>query len=405
MFNTIDDLEPEQRLLMRIDVNAPVDDGAVQDNRRFVRHAETIAELADDGHAVALLAHQGRPGRDTFVTLEQHADILADHLDRPVEYVPSTYGDEALDAIEDLEGGDVLVLENVRMTDDELADRTPEEHGESDLVQTLAPEFDAYVNDGYSVAHRPHASIVGFPQVTDSYAGRVMEDEYEYNTSIERREFDGKVTMVLGGTKVEDVVAAMENLDEKVDQFLLGGIVGQLFLRSEGYEIGIDTPEGPGLYDESWEENEETIREVKERYGDRISLPVDVAREGDEGERVTERVEDAADHPDEYLDVGEETVEAYQPHVRESEAVLVKGALGVFEMEQFSHGTVGVLRAVAETDCYSVVGGGDTSRTVTMYDLGEENFDHLSIAGGAYLRALTGAPLPAVEALEAAAER
>jgi phosphoglycerate kinase len=405
MFNTIDDLDSEQQLLMRIDVNAPVEDGQVQDNRRFGRHAETIRALVDDGHALALLAHQGRPGRDTFVTLEQHADILADHVGTDVDYVPSTYGEEALDAVDDLDSGDVLVLENVRMTDDELADRTPEEHGQSDLVQTLAPEFDAYVNDGYSVAHRPHASIVGFPQVMDSYAGLVMEDEYEYNTSIERREFDGKVTMVLGGTKVEDVVAAMENLDEKVDQFLLGGIVGHLFLRAEGYEIGIDTPDGPGLYDDSWADNEATIREVIDRYGDRISLPVDIAREGEDGERVTDAVEDASGHPDEYMDVGERTVEEYTPHVRESEAVLVKGALGVFEIEQFSHGTVGVLEAVAETDCFSVVGGGDTSRTVTMYGLGEENFDHLSIAGGAYLKALTGEPLPAVEALEAAAER
>ncbi|SNZ11675.1 phosphoglycerate kinase [Natronoarchaeum philippinense] len=404
MFNTIDDLDSEQRLLMRVDLNAPVDDGDVQDNRRFARHAETVAELTENDHAVALMAHQGRPGRDTFVTLEQHADILADHLDHPVEYVPSTYGEEALDATEDLESGDVLMLENVRMTDEELADLTPEEHGETEFVQTLAPEFDAYVNDGYSVAHRAHTSIVGFPQVMDSYAGSVMEDEYEYNTSIERREFDGKVTMALGGTKAEDVIAAMENLDEKVDQFLLGGIVGHLFLRAKGYEIGIDTPDGPGLYDESWEENEETIREVIETYGDRISLPVDVAREGEDGERVTERVENA-DHPDEYMDVGEATIDEYRPHIEESEAVLVKGALGVFEMEQFSYGTRGVLEAIAETDCYAVVGGGDTSRAVEMYDIGAEHFDHLSIAGGAYLRALTGAPLPAVEALEAAAER
>jgi len=187
MFETIDDLDDQQRLLMRIDVNAPVEDGEVQDNRRFARHAETISELLADDHAIALMAHQGRPGRDTFVTLEQHADILAEHVGEPVEYVPSTYGEEALDAIDDLESGEVILLENVRMTDEELADLTPEEHGETEFVETLAPEFDAYVNDGYSVAHRAHTSIVGFPQVMDSYAGRVMTDEYEYNTSVERR--------------------------------------------------------------------------------------------------------------------------------------------------------------------------------------------------------------------------
>lgn len=401
MFETIDDLDDQQRLLMRIDVNAPVDDGEVQDNRRFVRHAETISELLANDHAVALMAHQGRPGRDTFVTLEQHADILADHVGESVEYVPSTYGEEALDALDDLESGDVILLENVRMTDEELADLTPEEHGETEFVQTLAPEFDAYVNDGYSVAHRAHTSIVGFPQVMDSYAGRVMADEYEYNTSVERREFDGKVTMVLGGTKAEDVIAAMEHLDEKVDQFLLGGIVGHLFLRAEGYEIGMDTPDGPGgLYDDNWESNEETIREVIDEYGDRISLPVDVAREGEDGERVTDRMESLQGAADDYMDIGEATIDAYRPHVEESEAVLVKGALGVFEMEPFSYGTRGVLQAIADTDCFSVVGGGDTSRSVEMYDIGTEHFNHLSIAGGAYLKALTGEPLAAIEALE-----
>ncbi|MFC7114340.1 phosphoglycerate kinase [Natronoarchaeum sp. GCM10025703] len=400
MFETIDDLDDQQRLLMRIDVNAPVEDGEVQDNRRFARHAETISELLADDHAIALMAHQGRPGRDTFVTLEQHADILAEHVGEPVEYVPSTYGEEALDAIDDLESGDVILLENVRMTDEELADLTPEEHGETEFVRTLAPEFDAYVNDGYSVAHRAHTSIVGFPQVMDSYAGRVMTDEYEYNTSVERREFDGKVTMVLGGTKAEDVIAAMEHLDEKVDQFLLGGIVGHLFQRAKGYDIGKDTPDGPSLYDDNWEANEETIHEVIEEYGDRISLPVDVAREGEDGERVTDRMENLQGAPDAYMDIGEATIDEYRPHVEESEAVLVKGALGVFEMEEFSYGTRGVLQAVADTDCFSVVGGGDTSRSIEMYDIGTENFDHLSIAGGAYLKALTGEPLAAVEALE-----
>jgi phosphoglycerate kinase len=400
MFETIDDLDDQQRLLMRIDVNAPVEDGEVQDNRRFARHAETISELLADDHAIALMAHQGRPGRDTFVTLEQHADILAEHVGEPVEYVPSTYGEEALDAIDDLESGEVILLENVRMTDEELADLTPEEHGETEFVETLAPEFDAYVNDGYSVAHRAHTSIVGFPQVMDSYAGRVMTDEYEYNTSVERREFDGKVTMVLGGTKAEDVIAAMEHLDEKVDQFLLGGIVGHLFQRANGYDIGKDTPDGPGLYDDNWEANEETIHEVIDEYGDRISLPVDVAREGENGERVTDRMENLQGAPDAYMDIGEATIDEYRPHVEESEAVLVKGALGVFEMEEFSYGTRGVLQAVADTDCFSVVGGGDTSRSIEMYDIGTENFDHLSIAGGAYLKALTGEPLAAVEALE-----
>jgi phosphoglycerate kinase len=397
MFETLDDLPEDRRVLVRIDVNAPVEDGEVRDNKRFSRHAKTLAELADAGHRVAVLAHQGRPGRETFVDLEGHAEILSEHLDREVRYVPDTYGEEALEAIRGLEAGELLLLENVRMVDEELADRSPEAHAESALVETLASEFDAYVNDAYSTAHRAHASIVGFPRVLDAYAGRVMEAEYEANSAIQEREFDGEVTMVLGGTKADDLIYVMERVEGKVDRFLLGGIVGELFLRAAGHDVGYDV-EDTDLFDEQWDEGEETIRELVEEYGGRIRLPTDLAYEdGDErAEVAVEGVEKDAS----FLDVGSDTVAAYESLVADSEAVFVKGALGVFEDERFAEGTVGVLEAIADADCFSVVGGGDTARAIDLYDLDEADFSHVSIAGGAYVRALTGESLPAIEALE-----
>jgi len=124
-FNTIDDLEAEQRVLVRLDLNSPLDDGEIQDNRRFSRHAETVRELAEAGHRVVLMAHQGRPGNDTFVSLDQHADIMAGHIDRDVGFVDDIYGDDAIEAIEALESGEVLLLENSRMSDDELPEEDP----------------------------------------------------------------------------------------------------------------------------------------------------------------------------------------------------------------------------------------------------------------------------------------
>ncbi|APW96839.1 phosphoglycerate kinase [Halobiforma lacisalsi AJ5] len=400
-FRTIDDLESGQQLLVRLDLNAPVEDGEVQDNRRFARHAETVAELLADDHAVALLAHQGRPGRDTFVSLEGHADILADHLGGAVAFVDDTFGEDALEAIDDLESGEVLLLENTRMCDEELPEEDPDVKADTEFVRTLAPEFDAYVNDAYSAAHRSHASLVGFPRVMDAYAGRVMEAEYTANSAIQEREFDGPVTMVLGGTKAEDLIPVIEEVDDTVDRFCLGGIVGELFLRADGYDVGYDV-EGTEFFDHQWDDHQETIERVLEEYGDRLHLASDLAYDAD-GERAEHAVQEIEKETP-YLDVGSETADEYADLVAESEAVFVKGALGVFEDERFADGTVEVLSAIADTDCFSVIGGGDTSRAIPMYDLEEEDFSHVSVAGGAYVRALTGQGLVGVEVLEAAAD-
>jgi phosphoglycerate kinase len=402
-FRTFEDLDPGQRLLVRVDLNSPIEGGEPQDNRRFSRHAETIQELIDDDHRIVLMAHQGRPGRDDFVSLSEHAEIFADHLDHPVDFVPDTHGEEALDAIKSVDAGEVLLIENTRMAEDELPEEPPKAKADTGFVQALAPAFDAYVNDAYSAAHRSHASLVGFPPVLPSYAGRVMETEYEANTAIARREFEGEVTMIVGGTKATDVIDAMDAVGDKVDQFCLGGIAGELFLRAAGHPVGYDLDDAD-LYDSQWTENEATIKSVLEERGEQISLATDLAYEGGDGERAEVTVADIDEKENSYLDIGSETVETYASTIRDSEAVFVKGALGVFEDERFADGTVGILSAIADTDCFSVVGGGDTSRAIGMYGLAEEDFSHVSIAGGAYLRALTGEPLAAVKALGDATE-
>ncbi|SDX61929.1 phosphoglycerate kinase [Halobellus clavatus] len=398
-FDTLDDLDDGQRVLVRLDLNSPIEDGEPQDNRRFERHAQTVRELADAGHRIALLAHQGRPGREDFTSLAGHAEILASYLDHDVVFVEDIYGETATDAIEALDAGEVLLLENTRMCDDELPEEAPETKAETEFVQSLAPHFDAYVNDAYSAAHRSHASLVGFPLVVPAYAGRVMETEYEANTAIANKSFDGRVTMVVGGTKATDVIDVMNTLGETVDDFLLGGIAGELFLRADGAPVGFDLDPEQDLYDSQWEANHELIEEMLDERREQITLATDLASD-DDGERAEESVADIDEKTVSYLDVGTDTAESYAEVVRDSEAVFVKGALGVFEEEPFSVGTVRVLEAIAETDCFSVVGGGDTSRAIEMYGMDEADFDHVSIAGGAYIRALTGQPLAGVEALK-----
>jgi len=401
-YRTLDDLADGQRVVVRVDINSPVSEGRVRDNRRFARHAETLRELVESDHRVAVLAHQGRPGRESFTSLDQHADVLAEHLGAPVEFVPDTHGPRAIEAIRDLESGEVLLLENVRMVMDELPEKPPEKHTRSTLVRTLAPEFDAYVGDAYSAAHRSHASLVGFPLVMDASAGRVMAAEYEANSAIATREFDGDVTMVAGGKKATDVIEVMTALEGTVDNFLLGGVAGELFLRALGYEVGRDLG-GADVYDEQYARNREKIQHLIEAHPSDLVFPTDLAYEAD-GERAEVTVADVRNKNHDYLDVGTDTTSRYADIAASSAAVFVKGALGVFEDERFSYGTVNVLEAIAARDCFSVVGGGDTSRAIELYGLRESDFSHVSIAGGAYIRALTGEPLPAVEVLKRAAE-
>ncbi|QSG16258.1 phosphoglycerate kinase [Halapricum desulfuricans] len=398
-YNTLDDLEPGQRVLVRVDLNSPVEDGVVQDNNRFDRYAETVAALAEDDHKVVLMAHQGRPGRDDFVSLDQHAEILEGYVGKPIDFVDDIYGDDAIDAIEGLDAGEILLLENTRMADDELPEKPAEEHAESEFVQTLAPLFDAFVNDAYSAAHRAHASTVGFAVELPTYAGLVMDKEYQYNTSVAEKEFDGQVTMLCGGNKSEDVISVVNNLEEKVDTFLVGGLPGELFLRAEGEPVGMDVG-GMDLLDDQWEETKDTLEDLVENRRDDFELPVDFAYEDENGERAEISLEDIDEKETGYLDIGHETIEAYEPIIRESEAVFVKGAVGVFEDERFADGTVELIEAIGETDCFSVVGGGDTARTLSLYGLDEDDYDHVSIAGGAYLNALTGQELVVVDVLK-----
>jgi len=181
-----------------------------------------------------------------------------------------------------------------------------------------------------------------------------MEHEYTANTAIRERSFDGTVTLVLGGTKAEDSIPVIEQVDETADQFCLGGVIGELFLRADGHEVGYDI-EGTKLFDHQWEAHQETIERVLEEDGDRLHLPRDLAYD-DNGERAETPVEGITKETS-YFDIGSETAGRYADLVTESEAVFVKGALGVFEDKRFADGTIEVLSAIADTECFSVVGG------------------------------------------------
>ncbi len=400
---TLDDVEVKGKtVLVRVDINSPVDsNGRVTSDTRIRLHARTLEELAAKGARVVVLAHQGRKGEPDFVSLKDHSRVLGGILERPVRFVDDVAGEKALKAIRELNPGEILVLDNVRFHPDETRKVSAEEHAKSELVRSLAPLCDLFVLDGFSVAHRSHASVVGFARVLPTVAGRVMEAELEALNRI-TEEIRKPFICILGGSKVEKASEFIEFLLSKgVDLILTGGLAGNLLLHASGVRLGEATLailERKGLLGFA-----ERMGEVVQQNPDRVMLPVDVAVKGENGERVELEVSQLpSNHP--IYDIGSKTISRYVEAVRKAKTVFVSGPLGVYEEENFAKGTFEVFKAIAESNAYSVASGGHTVSALRAFKLAS-SFNHVSIAGGAFLEYLMGKKLAGVEALKEAARR
>ncbi|MFP4117083.1 MAG: phosphoglycerate kinase [Candidatus Aenigmatarchaeota archaeon] len=388
---TLQDVDlKEKKVLVRVDLNSTVKHGRVKLTPRIKEHAKTLDELCDKGCGVVALAHQGRPGRDDFTHLEEHAELLNQLLDRRIIFVRDITGKLAQKAIDELHEEDIILLDNVRMHEDELKDVSPEEHGKSGLVQTLSEHCDIYVNDAFSVCHRNQASITGFPQVMESVAGPLLEEDVEKVNHIEESEEPRH--FILGGDKPEDAVEVMERMleDGVANLVMLGGRIGEIFLEVNGHDLGAKSNDVG--------ESKDKVNRLLEKYGDRIIMPKDLAYEKN-GMREEVKVEDLP-VSEEVLDIGTETAREFKDKLEEAETIVLNGPLGVFEKENFKKGTRKVLNKLKEMDRFILVGGGDTSHAVE--DLGfdvEKDFTHVSLAGGAFVKALLGEELVGVEVL------
>ncbi len=402
-FLTLDDVDFQGKsVLVRVDINSPIDPqtGEILDASRIEAHSTTIKTL--ENSKVVILAHQGRPGSSDFTTLEEHSRVLSKYLEKEVEYIDDIIGPAARDRISRLKPGEVLMLENVRFLAEETLEFPPEKHANSWLVRKLSPLFDLFVNDAFAAAHRPHASLTGFPEVLPAVAGRVMEKELRALSRVFADWSRKKRVFVIGGAKIGDMVKFIDTLlTQKIaNQVLLGGLVSLLFLKASGFSLG--EPTESVLESRGASKYIDLAKDLLQRYSSKIALPTDVA-ENQGGERKEINVSNLpAQNP--IMDVGGETIDRYKAEIASADIVVLKGPAGVIEEPAFSLGTKEILRAVAHSKALSIVGGGHESAILNELGL-TDKIDYVSSGGGALIAFLSGETLPAVEALARAAAR
>jgi len=404
-FLTIDDLDLKNKtVLVRVDFNSPLDPKTKQiiNDKRIRAHAEaTISELVKKGAKTVILAHQGRPGDADFIPLNQHAELLGKALNMNVKYVDDVLGEAAQNAVKALKSGEVLVLGNVRGLPYEQKKRTPEEHSKTEFVKNLAPLADVFVNDAFAAAHRAHVSMVGFTAVLPSAAGKIMERELKALGKVLESPEKPSV-FVIGGAKGDDSLDISRYVLKNgiADYVLTGGVIGHIFLVAKGVDLGkgnmafLEKKELMGLVP--------GIKELMTQYPGAIIVPVDLAMDVNQKREEISVDELPTSYP--IFDIGTKTAEKFADIILKAKTIVVSGPVGVFENPEFKKGSEIVLNAVADSEGFSLVGGGHTVAAVEKLGLANK-MSYVSTAGGALIEFLMGKQLPGVVALEKAAAR
>ena len=394
---TLDDFDLKGKtVFLRVDMNCPIDPETMEisGTKRIEEAIETLKSLKDA--RVVIASHQGRVGNKDYTGMDKHAKVLEKFMNKKIKYVEDVIGEAAQNAIKDLEDGDILLLDNLRLCAEENYEFTPENAAKTIMVSRLSKLFDLCVLDSFPSAHRTHPSIVGFPQVLPACAGRIVEKEV--------RNLDEIMTVakaphviVLGGSKIPDRIEAIKLLIQngRADHVLLTGLIGNVFMRAQGR---IKSSLGIKREDEVVAKAHSLIGE----YPDVFATPVDIAIDKD-GERVEMDVREMG-KGDKIYDLGPKTVEYYSKLISGAGTVFISGPAGFFEKENFSYGTNELLKAVANSMATTIVSGGHLTSALKQQGLADK-INHVSTAGGALVLYLTGEKLPMIKALEDAAKK
>lgn len=379
-----------KKVLVRVDFNVPLDDnGKVTDITRIKAHVSTITELLSKGAKVALVSHLGRPKGQVVpkYSLEPVAEELEKQISKKVVFISDCTGEKVLEKTRDWNADEILLLENVRYY-------AEEEKNDAAFAEKLAEPFDAFVMDAFSASHRAHASTNAITKILPSYSGNLITKEIKM-LSIVRDNPVKPFVLILGGSKVSDKIAVIENMLEKVDTILIGGGMAFTFLKTMGYEIGKSLCETEKL------DFAKAMLDRAKELGVDIVLPTDVIAAAEFKNDCKFSCVSVNDIPAESmgLDIGTETSAKFSEIIRNAKSVLWNGPMGVFEMSNFANGSKAVAEALVaatkENEAITVVGGGDSAAAITMFGL-EKSVSHVSTGGGASLEFFEGKELPGI---------
>lgn len=406
---TLDDFSLKGKtVLLRVDINQPVDraTNTLKSTARISACVPTIREIADKGAKVVLLAHQGSDIEyKNFYTTEPHAKVISEMLGREILFIDDVVGPAAREKIAALREGDILLLDNVRFVSEEQTlfemklQLSHEQQAQTLLVRKLAPLADLYVCDAFAAAHRDQPSLCGFEYVLPSAMGRLFEKEFCVISSL-MEEPERPCTFVLGGAKISDAFLMMQTVlsGGTADKVLTGGLVANIMLAAKGEQIGRASMDF--IVKSNYAEYIDVARDILAQYADKIVLPEDLAYVED-GRRVEAALGSVPAEAG-VLDIGSAAARTYADIILSSKTVFVNGPMGVFEQAETELGTKAVWDALADTQAYTVVGGGDSITATSKYGK-TDKISYICTGGGALIRFLTGEELPVVRALRHAA--
>ena len=388
-----------QRVIVRCDLNVPLDGSTITDDGRILASVPTLNYLLERGAKVIVISHLGRPDGtpNAKYSLAPVAKRLREVLESPVAFCLTTTGAEAASAVSKLGNGEVLVLENLRFNAGETAKEADERLA---FAQALAELGDLFVSDGFGVVHRKQASVYELPGLLPSVAGLLIEKELEVLTRLTKNP-ERPYAVVLGGSKVSDKLGVIDHLLPHVNQLLVGGGMVFTFLAALGYKVGSSLLEVDQI---------ETVKGYLARAKDlgvEVVLPTDIVVASKFGADAEVEITNSAEIEDSSfgsvglgLDIGPESAQAFADFIRSAKTVFWNGPMGVFEFEAFANGTKQVAKALSEVKGLSVVGGGDSAAAVRILGFEDTDFSHISTGGGASLEFLEGKQMPGLEVLK-----